>query len=79
MGLLVFEGGGEGVEDDGVGSREDESVLAVRGGVEEESIFYFAVVVGDIFFDDGVLERGDGLFDLHIQFVTYNKDALLSK
>lgn len=71
--FLIFKGGAETVEYDGIGCRVDKLILFGVGGVKEERIFYLSVVVGDVFFDDGVLEGGRPLFYFQtiVHFVTY--------
>ena len=63
--LFVLEGGGEGIEYDGVGCGEDESVFAMGWGVEEETVLNLSVVVWDVFLDDCVFKWGDRLLDFH--------------
>ena len=52
MSFFVFVRGRESIEDDCISGGEDESVLAIVRGFEEERIFDLAVVMTDVFFDD---------------------------
>jgi hypothetical protein len=63
--FFVFEGGAEVVEDDGIGGGKDEFIFLGVAAVEEEGVFNFSVIVRDVFFADGILERRRAL--LHFQ------------
>lgn len=75
MNLLIFERSAESIEYDGIGGWEDQSIFLGGGVVEKERVFDFSIVVGDVFFDDGVLEGGGALLDFQtsVHFVTYNQ------
>jgi len=71
--FLILKRSTETIEDNGIGCGVNKFVLFWVGGVKEERIFYLSVVMGDIFFDDGVLESGRTLFYFQtiVHFVTY--------
>lgn len=63
--FFVLEGGAEVIEDDGIGGGKDELIFLGVGTVEEERVFDLSVIVRDVSFADGVLERRCAL--LHFQ------------
>lgn len=65
LSFFVFVRGRESIEDDCISGGEDESVLAIVRGFEEERIFDLAVVMTDVFFDDWVLESRHRFLDFH--------------